>query len=95
MRESKKKFCISDFTHEEELLRAWISNYDQSSIGEMDLMQGLCHNSKSEMFLTSDLCDAQLFAKIRTSLVWFLVMILWWHPCYRPFPKRGAMTVAG
>jgi hypothetical protein len=58
----------------------------------MDLMQGLCLNSKSELAASSEVRDVHLCAKIRRLEAWFLVMNILRNPCYRPFLRRGAMT---
>jgi hypothetical protein len=51
-------FLHHRFTHAPWVCRVGISNYDQSSSGEMDLMQGRSHSSKSALLWASELCDA-------------------------------------
>lgn len=60
----------------------------------MDLMQGLYLRRKLELVVTSEVSNVHLSAKIRRLAVWFLVMNISLDPCYRPFPRRGAMTKA-
>jgi hypothetical protein len=57
-------------------------------------MQGLYLSSKLELVVTSEVSNVHLSTEIRRLDVWFLVMNIWRDPCYRPFPRLGAMTKA-